>query len=300
MHTAKTLWSAATVWFNRQFTKSRWADGKEPLSFEEFCVALDGQPLYPRQRMIFQNAGIMTASDLLDPNRRTKEIVCLHGKASGKTRLSAKFIAWTAYVMLSLRVTPAKYMGLAPNAEYSLLAICPSREQAKRVYFDGYLKKFFLSPLFSKWMSDPTTQFTDSTVYFPSKRLLVRVAASTENLEGYNAGFWTLDEFDLFPDSGRWSGPENIRRNLWSSACSRAAIIPPLGLNVTTPSGADSYAMKLYEDGKGQRLQGDFTFYCDKAATWKVRPTIPNMSQVEDDYTADPVRAKMCYECKAD
>jgi hypothetical protein len=245
--------------------------------------------------MIFQNAGIMTASDLLDPNRRTKEIIALHGKGSGKTCWSAKYLAWVTYVLLSLRVSPAEYMG-----QYAVLAVCPSREQAKRVYFDGYLKKFFLSPLFWKWMSDPTTQFTDSTVYFPSKRLWVRVAASTENLEGYNAGFWTLEEFDLFHDSGRWSGPENIRRNLWSSACSRAAIIPPLGLNVTTPSGADSYAMKLYEDGKDQRLQGDFTFYCDKAATWEVRPTIPTMSQVEDDYTADPVRAKMFYECKAD
>ena len=34
-----------------------WTDGKEPVSFDKFCVELDKCALFPRQRRAFEQAG---------------------------------------------------------------------------------------------------------------------------------------------------------------------------------------------------------------------------------------------------
>lgn len=70
-----------------------WIDGQEPLSFDEFCIALDGCPLYPRQLDLFKRAGLLSPYSVIDPKRECREIVALWGKGcmSGDTLLTDRY-----------------------------------------------------------------------------------------------------------------------------------------------------------------------------------------------------------------
>jgi hypothetical protein len=57
-----------------------WIDGVEPMPFDEFCVALDGSPMFPRQRKAFEDTGMLSAYNLIKPERNVQTWVLCWGK----------------------------------------------------------------------------------------------------------------------------------------------------------------------------------------------------------------------------
>ena len=199
---------------------ARWKTGMEPLAFDEFCVALDGVPLMPRQHQVFAAPGLLCASDLLASDRTVMEWVLLFGKGSGKDWLAAKFISYLAYIVLSLN-DPAKELGLAVNTPLAILNVAPSEDLARQVFF-AYLRQFISTPIFAAFLPDPKHQILVDEIRFPQANLtLFSKHSRAAGLDGYNLLAWVMDEADEFLDNQKTSNAEVIHNVLRSSCNTR-------------------------------------------------------------------------------
>ena len=417
---------------------SIWESGKEPLPFDEFAEALDGKPLFPRQKKVFEEAGLLRARDIIDPNRKTREMILLWGKGSihkdtlirnesngevetvakwaesgeqilvkswdgndvvnvwtsaiflegcqgnlfrvtlddgrqitvtaphvfltptgwkaledlsvgsqiqtleycglihystiseisqvedgdfyditvpgtncyyglngilshnsGKDYCAASYLAYIAYVLLNLKENPSTYLGLAPESTIYILNVATNEEQAKRVFFDGYLKPFIKSPVFRKWITKPKDQILSDTIFFPDKHLtLYSMCSKTSANEGYNVFAFVLDECDAFGVNAGVSVAEEIHKVFRSSAATRMRKIPHIGMIITYTRVEDGFAMQLYDRAKKQIALGNKQYYVDLASTWDVRPDFSRDDPtVKEDYERDPRGAAALYEC---
>ena len=59
----------------REVEPSPFRDGKEPMDFGSFSIALDGKPLSDHQLEVFGQAGLLTAFNLVSSRRVVRECV---------------------------------------------------------------------------------------------------------------------------------------------------------------------------------------------------------------------------------
>lgn len=284
-----------------------WKDGKEPIPFDEFCVALDGCPLYPRQLQPFVDTGLLRASAFLSPDRVVREFVLLHGKGAGKDYLISKLMTYLTYCTLCIEGDPCVYFrqwasNLGPESELSLLNVADNEDTAKRIYF-GYLKRWMAHPLLKQFSPDIYSQNIhfygiSSVTGEPYKKVsLYSMTSSSKGLEGYNCLAWVMDEADAFQDSEQRSNADALHDILRTSANTRMGKMW-LGAIITYTRFEEGFAMRMYK----RATEGDEAtrrmYYADLAATWEVNPRFDrNSEEVVEMYTYRPREAAMLYEC---
>ena len=69
--------------------RSMWRNATEPVSFDEFCILLDGKPMFPRQVNAWDLSRTLRASHIFDPSRSIRQWLLIWGKrcVAGSTRL---------------------------------------------------------------------------------------------------------------------------------------------------------------------------------------------------------------------
>ena len=219
------------------------------------------------------------------------EWVLLFGKGSGKDWLAAKFISYLAYIVLSLN-DPAKELGLAINTPLAILNVAPSEDLARQVFF-AYLRQFISTPIFAAFLPDPKHQILVDEIRFPQANLtLFSKHSRAAGLDGYNLLAWVMDEADEFLDNQKVSNADIIH-NVLRSSCNTRLRNRWIGMVISYPRTANGFMMRLYE-----RASKDASFYCDRAATWEVRPDISRDDPgIASDYANDPRDAAARYEC---
>ena len=273
-----------------------WADGVEPLSLDEFSVAVDGTPLFDYQFETLKRAGLLRASDILRADRPVQEAVLLWGKGAGKDWLSARFIGWLAYVVMSLAGEPCRHFGLATGSNLHCINTAPNEEMARNVFFSQYLMRVIESPPFDQWRAQPGYKATKDDVLFPARGVEIKSMNSRSvSLEGKNVVGWVMDEADDFLDSEKRSLAEDIHKVLRSSAGTRFGS-RWVGLVITYTRTEDGFAIKLKEDIE---TGGALGYFVDVAESWTVNPNISrDTPSIADDYRKDPRDAMARYECK--
>ena len=263
-------------------------DGAEPMAFDAFCVAVDGKPLTPRQKRAFEAPGALRAGDLFHPGRKVMEWVLLYGKGSGKDYLSAKFIAYLAYLVLHLAPDPAAFFGLAPGTPLAVLNVAPSQALARQVFF-RYLQQFVGSAPFAGF----AVEILSDEIRFPRANLtLFSKHSDPATLDGYNLLGWVMDEADAFADGADGSVAEDVH-NILRSSCNTRLRGRWMGIVISYPRVEEGFMMRLFG-----RALGDPTFFADRAATWEVRPDVSREDPgIASDYAHDPRDAAARYEC---
>lgn len=293
-----------------QSEASVWADGVEPMSFDQFCVTIDpNSPLFPRQHKVFSECGWLRASDIIKRSGRVQEVVLVYGKGAGKDFVCARLVAYITFVLLNLKDDPATYFGLAYSSRLSIINIAPTQDQARRVFFEQYLKPILLHPLFASFIEKPKDQIlTDSASFYRYTQYGVRyttvgifsMTSSGTGLEGHNVFTWVMDEADDFRDTAEASNAERLHEILRTSAETRFGS-SWLGMAISYPRVEGGFMLRLIERAKKEKLlMGDrCIFHWDLAASWDVNPHIDrNSPGIQSEYANNPEHARALFECQ--
>jgi hypothetical protein len=273
--------------------QTMWRDGSPPMAFGQFCVEVARLHLSPRQESAFRGAGIWYPQDIVSPARGVQEVVLAYGKGSGKDRIASLFIAYMAYIVLSMAGDPATYFGLAPRTPLHILNVAPSEDLARRVFF-GYMRQDIGSALFAPFVTSPKTQILTDEIRFPQAGLYLYSAHSnSKGIDGYNLLAWIMDEADDFLDNEKRSNADTVHNILRSSANTRLKN-RWVGMVISYLRYAEGFVDRVYKRG-----EKDPTFYVDLAATWEVREDVTRDDPgIASDYLNDPADAAARYECR--
>jgi hypothetical protein len=275
-----------------------WKHG-EPPAFDKFCYLLDGNAMFQRQAQVWDEAGILKASQILSPTRTIQELVLIHGKRSGKDYCAAKFVAYIVYILHELAMPPCQYMAEAGNlaldhhTRIDIPNVAPNEDLGKQVFFQ-YLKKFLSAPLFLGIpVYPPPQQWKPGTeeIIFPSIDLhLYSKSSESSGLDGYNVFVFVIDEGDSFRRQVV-DGIHDIFRRTMLSTYGRFGI----GLNISYPRDEEGYMLTLAERAR----KSPHLFYVDVAATHEVRPDF-NLDDpvIVEEFENDPRGARAMYLCE--
>ena len=125
--------------------------------------------------------------------RYTKtEIIQKLGKGSGKDHSSTIAVAYVVYKLLCLK-DPARYYGKPPGDAIDIINIAINADQAKNVFFDGFVRKI----KGCKWFAGKYSEKTNSMSF--NKAITVYSGHSErESHEGLNIFIAILDEISGF------------------------------------------------------------------------------------------------------
>lgn len=290
---------------------SIWKDGKEPIPFDEFCVALDGQALTDRQADAWALSNSLRASHLLDPARTITEWILVWGKRGGKDYNVAKFLSYYVYILHQLREMPAVYMArtagrmLAPNTRLDVVNVAPNEDLARQVFF-AYLKSFLQTPIFNGIQFDPKpSEWSRGTnhILCPAINLnLYSKTSKSSGLDGYNILMWILDEADDFLDNGDKSNAQEIRDIFYRTADSTFGPFA-VGMNISYPRLEEGYMLRRYKEANewNAMLAAEGKppiYFTDLAPTAELRPDFdPEQPSIRAEYNRDPRGAAAMYEC---
>ena len=186
---------------------------EKPVTIEEFVVSreyLNLPPLSQYQYTMIKAATQIYKKDTLakmfneeEAGKRWKqtcnEIIMQLGKGSGKDYTSTIACAYVVYLLLCLK-DPATYYGKPPGDAIDIINIAINAEQAKRVFFKGFLNRIEKSPWFAGKYDAKV-----SGVEFGKGITVHSGHSQRESWEGYNVIMVILDEisgFDLESTSG--------------------------------------------------------------------------------------------------
>lgn len=282
---------------------SQWKNNEEPMPFDEFCIALDGAAMFPRQVQVWDQANLLRASDLLNPKRKMQELVLVWGKRGGKGFLTSKLIAYIPYVLSALKEDPCTWMAregkidLASQTRIDIINVAPNADLAIQVFFD-YLKRHLSKPIFKNFEIYPKpenwTPGTSEIIFEQIDLHLYSKTSKSSGLDGYNIFAFVMDEFDAFLDNANKSNGEEIhsifRRTMLST-------FGPFGLGVVI-----SYPR--FEDGAMLRLEARARkspelFFADRATTAELRPNFDiNAPEIKEEFENDPAGARAMYFCE--
>ena len=283
-----------------------WTKGVPPPRFDEFAELLDGQRFSPRQLQAFEKTGLLDPASVIDPNRSISELVLAWGKGSGKDWLSAKLIAWLAYVVCCLKGYPAQYFNsLAPKTRLGIVNVAPSKDLARDVFFEPYLTVFIKHPIFDEFRPKIGTEKItfariDPTSSKPYEFLgLFSRHSQSRGLDGYNLLAWVMDEADAFMDKLGKSNADAVHNILRSSANTRMKR-SWLGIVISYLRIEGGFLERLLDRARkdNEKLLDDSSFFADRAASWDVNPKISRDDpDIQSDYENDPMTARAMYEC---
>ena len=296
-----------------------WRDGAAPIAFDEFCIALDpATALFPLQRWIFEQCGLLDPWNWIRPNKTLTEIILEHGKGSGKDFVASRFIAYFAYVILHIAPTGPiwrtvqEFFGLAPDVELAIVNVAPSGEHAKTVFFGQYLSRWFKHPMFAEFMPEIGT---DRISFYTEEERAK--SATTKNVksawlrlyskhskaaafDGMNVLAWVMDESDDFMDTDDSPNADSVYGKLRGSAGTRFND-RWWGLVISYPRIKGGFIQRAYaraiaamaRDGVNTSTFGHFGITAD------INPKFdPNSNTVREDYLRDPRLARAMYMCE--
>mgnify|MGYP003334391705 FL=1 len=186
---------------------------EKPVTIEEFVTSrnfLNLPPLSEYQYTIIKASTQIYKKETLkklfneeEAEKRWKqtcnEIIMQLGKGSGKDYTSTIACAYVVYLLLCLK-DPARYYGKPGGDAIDIINIAINAEQAKRVFFKGFLNRIEKSPWFAG-KYDPKV----ASVEFDKAITVHSGHSQRESWEGYNVILVVLDEisgFDLESTSG--------------------------------------------------------------------------------------------------
>lgn len=304
---------AVSVFENVSRMTDIWKGGKVPPTFPQFCKVLDGQTLFPHQLKCIEESGLVTPYDLLDPNRTRQVLLFIWGKGSGKDYMCAKFCAWIVFVLNSLVMDPAEYLGLAPCSRVSILNIAAEKDQAKKVFFDQYLKRFIKHKIFREagfvvHLRDGGKQIQGDKILFHrydeegneyESVGLFSMSSSVASNEGHNVFAFVMDEADSFHDAEERSNADDLYNIFTSSATTRFGS-RYVGMIISYPRTENGFVMRLKKVAEKNVLEkGDkANYYADLAGTAVVNPKFSLENDVVQQHFKDnPLEARAMYLC---
>jgi hypothetical protein len=214
---------------------------------------------------------------------------------SGKDYLSAKLVAWLAWILMQLREDPAttfsklKGIELAPGSHIDIVNIAPTKDLARTVFFE-YLRSFLKSPLFDEFK--PRTN-ADAVWFARYPVRCFSMCSNAAGLDGKNPFAWVMDEADAFKDATGNSNAEILHGILRKSSYTRFRSLM-VGVAISFPRIEDGFMLRLK---KRAEARPDL-FYVDLAGTSVVRPDF-DMSdpQVQEEFAYNPAEANAQYNC---
>lgn len=285
-----------------------WKGGIEPMAFDAFCVALDGNHMFPRQADAWDYSNTIRASRIMrtantfltDP-RSILEYILIFGKGSGKGYISAKFLTWLAYLLLMMAEDPCTYMmrtgknlDLAAGSKMEMINIAPTEKLAIDVFFH-YLTGFMRAPIMDPF---PKT-INNASVKFANLNLSIYALTSSERAaDGYNIFAYALDEAAAFLDMADHSVAESLHSICRSSCRTRFGGFG-VGLVLSYPRKEDDYVMRLEKLALEQIATGEPPlYYVDRAATHEIKPNFDiNDPMIQEEFRVNPQLASAQYLC---
>ena len=186
---------------------------EKPVPIEEFVVSkqfLNLPPLSEYQYTMIKAMTQIYKQETLEKiygkeegSKRYKqtcnEVIFQLGKGSGKDYTSTIACSYIVYLLLCLK-DPARYYGKPSGDAIDIINIAINAEQAKRVFFKGFLTRIQKSPWFAgKYDAKVASVEFDKAITVHSGH------SQRESWEGYNVIVVVLDEisgFDLDSTSG--------------------------------------------------------------------------------------------------
>jgi hypothetical protein len=150
-----------------EFVTSKDYLGLPPLSEYQYMMIKSMTQIYKKETLIKlygEDAGVKRYKQTCN------EIIFQLGKGSGKDYTSTIACSYVVYLLLCLK-DPAKYYGKPSGDAIDIINIAINAEQAKRVFFKGFLTRIQKSPWFAGKYDDKLlvlnlkkpSQFTQDT-----------------------------------------------------------------------------------------------------------------------------------------
>lgn len=288
-----------------------WKGGREPLPFDEFCVALDGYPMFPRQVDVWDKSNILRAAQLFDPNRTITEELIIWGKGSGKDMQSSKFMCYFIYCLHHLAEGPAAYMTrvgrrtVATNTRLDIVNVAPNADLAKQVFFN-YMKSYLSTPVMAQFVMDPPPRKwkngTDHIVFPEINLHLYSKTSKSSGLDGFNLIAWIMDEADDFFDGAKRSNAEAIHKIFRRTGVGRFGNFT-MGVIISYPRLEDGFVLRSKKEfEESNRISDDagegHMYFIDLAPTSEVRPDFDmNEPAIRNEFRIDPKGANAMYNC---
>src|SRR6478609_6855463 len=215
-----------------------------------------------------------TLVDLYGPKeaeRRYKEtnfeIILMLGKGAGKDYCSTVACAYIVYILLCMK-DPAAYYGKDTGDAIDIINIAINANQAKNVFFKGFLNKIVKSQWFIGRYKEKTYQ-----IDFDKGVTVYSGHSEREGYEGYNTLAVFLDEISGFALESA-SGNENaktagaIYKMYKASVRSRFSEFGKL-ISLSFPRFADDFISSLYKEAVVDKIE------VPKSETVRINPDLP-------------------------
>ena len=265
---------------------------EKPVPIEEFVVSkqfLNLPPLSEYQYTMIKAMTQIYKQETLEKiygkeegSKRYKqtcnEVIFQLGKGSGKDYTSTIACSYIVYLLLCLK-DPARYYGKPSGDAIDIINIAINAEQAKRVFFKGFLTRIQKSPWFAgKYDAKVASVEFDKAITVHSGH------SQRESWEGYNVIVVVLDEisgFDLDSTSGNEQAKtaDAIYKMYRGSVSSRFPNFGKLIL-LSFPRFKNDYIQQKYNEAVAEKE----TIF--KSHTFKIDPDLPDEIQ-ENKFTVE-------------
>lgn len=256
------------------------------------------------------------------------EVIAALGKGSGKDYCSTISVARIVYLLLCLK-DPAAYFGKPPGDSIDILNIAINAQQAKNVFFKGFINRIKGSPWFAGKFNDKA-----DSIHFDKNINVYSGHSERESWEGYNVITVILDEISGFNmesvsnnEGAKTAGA--IYKMYRASVTSRFAATGKLVL-LSFPRYKGDFISKRYDEVVAEKNvakrthtfqldtdlplgipENEFTIEWDedhiisyktpkvfamKRPTWEVNP-IQDLEDMKNDFFNDPVDSLSRFAC---
>jgi hypothetical protein len=258
-----------------EFVTSKDFLGLPPLSENQYTMIKASTQIYKRDTLV----SLYGEEEGLKRSKQTcNEVIFQLGKGSGKDYVSTISCSYVVYLLLCLK-DPAKYFGKPPGDAIDIINIAINAEQAKRVFFKGFLTRIEKSPWFAGKYDDKV-----ASVAFPKAITVHSGHSQRESWEGYNVIMVILDEisgFELESTSGHASAKtaDSIYKMYRASVSSR---FPDVGkiILLSFPRFKNDYIQQRYNAVVAEKETIIRTF------TFKIDPDLPDEIE-ENKFTVE-------------
>jgi len=224
-----------------EFVTSKSFLGLPPLSDHQYTMIKASTQVYKLETLI----QLYGEEEGLKRHKQTcTEVIFQLGKGSGKDYVSTIACAFIVYRLLCL-ADPARYFGKPTDDAIDIINIAINAEQAKKVFFNGFLKRIKNCPWFAGKYDDKVASIT-----FPKSITVHSGHSQRESWEGYNVIMVILDEisgFELESTSGNTSAKtaESIYKMYRQSVISRFPSVGKIIL-LSFPRFKNDYIQQRY------------------------------------------------------
>jgi hypothetical protein len=224
-----------------EFVTSKSFLGLPPLSDHQYTMIKASTQVYKLETLI----QLYGEEEGLKRHKQTcTEVIFQLGKGSGKDYVSTIACAFIVYRLLCL-TDPARYFGKPTDDAIDIINIAINAEQAKKVFFNGFLKRIKNCPWFAGKYDDKVASIT-----FPKSITVHSGHSQRESWEGYNVIMVILDEisgFELESTSGNTSAKtaESIYKMYRQSVTSRFPSVGKIIL-LSFPRFKNDYIQQRY------------------------------------------------------